>query len=180
MAGLYAKNAWLRIHKPDVYYATELTEYEQSGVWKWELRWSAWLVVCFQTARSSLVHKTNALQRDSLTDRFKHSHTIPAGIRARRVSGSSRCSSVRIRSISHQPHRNFRKPLLAVLDRDVRRVRHGFDPPVLGRRGQRCWSSADCEVAGAATIPKKHIRFAVVGKPRAPGKAIETWNVVMQ
>ncbi len=25
-----AKNAWLRIHKPDVYYATELTEYEQS------------------------------------------------------------------------------------------------------------------------------------------------------
>jgi hypothetical protein len=25
-----AKNAWLRIHKPDVYYSTELTEYEQS------------------------------------------------------------------------------------------------------------------------------------------------------
>jgi hypothetical protein len=25
-----AKNAWLRIHNPDVYYATELTEYEQS------------------------------------------------------------------------------------------------------------------------------------------------------
>jgi hypothetical protein len=24
------KNAWLRIHKPDVYYSTELTEYEQS------------------------------------------------------------------------------------------------------------------------------------------------------
>jgi hypothetical protein len=27
-----AKNAWLRIHKPDVYYSTELTEYEQSVV----------------------------------------------------------------------------------------------------------------------------------------------------
>src|ERR1700758_5165996 len=25
-----AKNAWLRIHKPDVYYSTALTEYEQS------------------------------------------------------------------------------------------------------------------------------------------------------
>ena|ERR1700686_1133943 len=25
-----AKNAWLRIHKPDVYFSTELTEYEQS------------------------------------------------------------------------------------------------------------------------------------------------------
>jgi hypothetical protein len=25
-----AKNAWLRIHKPDLYYSTELTEYEQS------------------------------------------------------------------------------------------------------------------------------------------------------
>ena len=25
-----AKNTWLRIHKPDVYYSTELTEYEQS------------------------------------------------------------------------------------------------------------------------------------------------------
>jgi hypothetical protein len=25
-----AKNAWLRVHKPDVYYSTELTEYEQS------------------------------------------------------------------------------------------------------------------------------------------------------
>src|SRR5215469_11213025 len=25
-----AKNAWLRIHKPDVYYSTELTEYENS------------------------------------------------------------------------------------------------------------------------------------------------------
>ena len=25
-----AKNAWLRIHKPDVYYSNELTEYEQS------------------------------------------------------------------------------------------------------------------------------------------------------
>jgi len=24
------KNAWLRIHKPDLYYATELTEFEQS------------------------------------------------------------------------------------------------------------------------------------------------------
>ena len=29
MAGL-PKNAWLRIHKPEVYYSTELTEYEQS------------------------------------------------------------------------------------------------------------------------------------------------------
>src|ERR1700733_13607361 len=27
-----AKNAWLRIHKPDVHYSTELTEYEQSVV----------------------------------------------------------------------------------------------------------------------------------------------------
>ena len=27
-----AKNAWLRIHKPDVYYSTELTEYEQSVI----------------------------------------------------------------------------------------------------------------------------------------------------
>jgi hypothetical protein len=26
------KNAWLRIHRPDVYYSTELTEYEQSIV----------------------------------------------------------------------------------------------------------------------------------------------------
>src|SRR5579862_6863032 len=25
-----AKNAWLRVHKPDVYYSTELTEYERS------------------------------------------------------------------------------------------------------------------------------------------------------
>src|SRR5436853_630663 len=25
-----AKNAWLRIHKPDVYYSTEVTEYERS------------------------------------------------------------------------------------------------------------------------------------------------------
>src|ERR1700686_5299036 len=25
-----AKNAWLRIHKPEVYYSTELTEYENS------------------------------------------------------------------------------------------------------------------------------------------------------
>ena len=83
-------------------------------------------------------------------------------------------------AFSNQARRNFRKPLLAVFDRDIRRVRHGFDPPVLRRRGQRCWSSNDCEVTGAATIPKKQIRFAVAGKPRAPGKAIDTWNVVMQ
>ena len=25
-----AKNAWLRIHKPEVYYSTEVTEFEQS------------------------------------------------------------------------------------------------------------------------------------------------------
>src|SRR5437773_11816902 len=25
-----AKNAWLRLHKPDIYYAAELTEFEQS------------------------------------------------------------------------------------------------------------------------------------------------------
>src|SRR6201981_3239590 len=25
-----AKNAWLKLHRPDIYYATELTEYEQS------------------------------------------------------------------------------------------------------------------------------------------------------
>jgi hypothetical protein len=27
-----SKNAWLRIHKPDVYYSAELTEYEQSVI----------------------------------------------------------------------------------------------------------------------------------------------------
>src|SRR5437899_7796684 len=26
------KNAWLKLHKPDVYYATELTEFEQSVI----------------------------------------------------------------------------------------------------------------------------------------------------
>src|SRR5580700_3565924 len=27
-----AKNAWLKLHKPDVYYATELTEFERSVI----------------------------------------------------------------------------------------------------------------------------------------------------
>ena len=26
------KNAWLKLHKPDVYHATELTEFEQSVI----------------------------------------------------------------------------------------------------------------------------------------------------
>ena len=35
------KNAWLRIHKPEIYYATKLTEYEQSVI----ERLSRWPVV---------------------------------------------------------------------------------------------------------------------------------------
>jgi len=44
-----AKNAWLRIHKPDVYYSTEVTEYEQS-VMEMGIEVERVARGCFQTA----------------------------------------------------------------------------------------------------------------------------------
>lgn len=51
-----AKNAWLRIHRPDVYYSAELTDFERS-VMAMGIEVSTSLVVYFQAAWPLLVHK---------------------------------------------------------------------------------------------------------------------------
>ena len=82
-----AKNAWLRIHKPDVYYSTEVTEFEQS-VMAMGIEVERVARGLFPDGVAITSSQTDGLEQNSLTDRFKDAHTIPAGIQARRVSGA--------------------------------------------------------------------------------------------